>query len=269
MSRGRWTSPPRRARCTPSTNCRFAVSARWTAALWQRVSGPAPFAEIEGSAAQRRFTDGAVNPGEAVGIRSTRRAWIRRPRAGSRRDWAATRSAWRHGLDIARAAHRTWSISREDALLIIPGVFSMAPHYVHPSRGAGLRASFELRMRGGGRYRLAVHRGTAHISAAGDKADCVITADPVAFLLLGYGRIPVGTGRSGQAAARRQKALACSEVRHTAQPPVDLLRRLELLLLVTIPHPVGDALRGDVTAGARTRWSPPCNPFPLISPPRH
>src|SRR5271166_2450379 len=82
-------------------------------------------------------------------------------------------------------------------------------------------------------------------------------------------RSPVGTGRSGQAAARRQKALVCSEVRHTAQPPVDLLRRLELLLLVTIPHPVGDALRGDVTAGARTRWSPPCNPFPLISPPRH
>ncbi len=95
-----------------------------------------------------------------------------------------------HGLDIARAAHRPWSIGNRDALLVIPGVLSMAPHYVHPSRSAKLQASFELRMRGGGRYRLAVHNGRARITAAGEKVDCVITADPVAFLLLGYGRIP-------------------------------------------------------------------------------
>jgi putative sterol carrier protein len=36
---------------------------------------------------------------------------------------------------------------------------------------------------------MAVDDGTAVVSAAGEKADCVITADPVAFLLLGYGRI--------------------------------------------------------------------------------
>jgi hypothetical protein len=95
-----------------------------------------------------------------------------------------------HGLDIARAAGRPWLISHGDALSVIPGVLAVAPHYVHPVRSADQRVSFELRIRGGGRYRLAVHDGAAEITAAGERADCVITADPVAFLQLGYGRIP-------------------------------------------------------------------------------
>ena len=65
----------------------------------------------------------------------------------------------------------------------------MAPHYVRPSVIAKLNVSYEIRIRGGGRYRMAVRNGTAEITAAGKKADCVLTADPVAFLQLGYGRI--------------------------------------------------------------------------------
>jgi hypothetical protein len=53
----------------------------------------------------------------------------------------------------------------------------------------GLRVSYELRMRGGRRFRLAFADGAATVTAAGERADCVITADPVAFLLLGFGRI--------------------------------------------------------------------------------
>jgi hypothetical protein len=94
-----------------------------------------------------------------------------------------------HGLDIARSANAAWTISRRDALLVIPGVLSVAPQYLRPFR-APVRMSFELRMRGGGRYRMAVNDETAVVSAAGENADCVITADPVAFLLTGYGRIP-------------------------------------------------------------------------------
>jgi hypothetical protein len=94
-----------------------------------------------------------------------------------------------HGLDISRTANIPWTISAADALLVIPGVLSVAPQYLRPRRAAGVRISFELRMRGGASYRMAVDDGTAVVSAAGEKADCVITADPVAFLLLGYGRI--------------------------------------------------------------------------------
>jgi putative sterol carrier protein len=95
-----------------------------------------------------------------------------------------------HGLDIARAGHRPWSIDRDDALLVIPAVLSLAPKYLRPSRTTGLNISFELRMRGGCRYRVAIIDGTGVVTVAGEKADCVITADPVTFLLIGLGRIP-------------------------------------------------------------------------------
>ncbi|MGX9792092.1 hypothetical protein [Mycobacterium sp. MMS18-G62] len=95
-----------------------------------------------------------------------------------------------HGLDVSRAAGREWAVAPTDALLVIPGVLTVAPQYLRPKKAAGVHVSFELRMRGGAGYRLAVHDGTAIVTAAGEKADCVISAEPVAFLLLGYGRIP-------------------------------------------------------------------------------
>ncbi|HEV7418810.1 MAG TPA: maleylpyruvate isomerase family mycothiol-dependent enzyme [Mycobacterium sp.] len=94
-----------------------------------------------------------------------------------------------HGFDIARSAGVPWSVSDDDALLVIPGVLAIAPQYLRPSRAVGLRVSYELRMRGGCRYRMAVADGAATVTAAGERADCVITADPGVFLLLGYGRI--------------------------------------------------------------------------------
>jgi putative sterol carrier protein len=94
-----------------------------------------------------------------------------------------------HGLDIARAAHQSWSVSRDDALLVIPAVLSLAPKYLRPSRTEKLNVSFELHMRGGRRYRMAITDGTGVVTAAGEKADCVITADPVTFLLIGFGRV--------------------------------------------------------------------------------
>jgi uncharacterized protein (TIGR03083 family) len=94
-----------------------------------------------------------------------------------------------HGLDISRSANVPWTISAADAFLVIPGVLSVAPQYLRPRRAAGVHISFELRMRGGAGYRMAVDDGTAVVTAAGEKADCVITADPVVFLLLGFGRI--------------------------------------------------------------------------------
>src|SRR6202030_2078649 len=61
-----------------------------------------------------------------------------------------------HGLDIARGANRSWNISRDDALLVIPAVLALAPKYLWATRTKNLDISFELRMRGGGRYRMAI-----------------------------------------------------------------------------------------------------------------
>jgi hypothetical protein len=94
-----------------------------------------------------------------------------------------------HGLDIARAAERPWAINRQDASLVFPGVLAVAPAYLRRSVSPNLRVSYELRFRGGPRYRFAVENRTATVGPATGNADCVITADPVAFLLLGYGRV--------------------------------------------------------------------------------
>ncbi|MEU7055848.1 maleylpyruvate isomerase N-terminal domain-containing protein [Streptomyces sp. NPDC046197] len=94
-----------------------------------------------------------------------------------------------HGLDIARARRAPWRIERRDAQLVIEGVLAMAADYVDRRRTAGLHVSYELRFRGGPRHRFAVSDGTAHVTAAGEPVDCVINADPVAFLLVGYGRV--------------------------------------------------------------------------------
>ena len=73
-----------------------------------------------------------------------------------------------HGLDIARAAHRPWRIGRDDALLVIPAALSLAPQYLRPSRTRNLNVSFELRIRGGCRYRMAITDGTGVVTAAGE-----------------------------------------------------------------------------------------------------
>jgi uncharacterized protein (TIGR03083 family) len=93
-----------------------------------------------------------------------------------------------HGLDIARAAKTNWAISRGDALGVIAGIMALVPGYIDRRRAAGLHVTYELRFRGGPRYQIVVDDGTAVVTAPGGRPDCWISADPVAFLLVGYGR---------------------------------------------------------------------------------
>jgi uncharacterized protein (TIGR03083 family) len=94
-----------------------------------------------------------------------------------------------HGLDIARAAGSPWRFSRAEALLVIAGVMALVPEYVDRERAAGVHVVYELRFRGGPRYRIAIENGTATVTPPAGRPDCWIQADPVAFLLLGYGRV--------------------------------------------------------------------------------
>ena len=66
---------------------------------------------------------------------------------------------------------------------------ALVPYYVDKKNTAGKHVSYELRFRGGPRYRVAIDDGTAQVGAAGPTVDCKITADPAAFLLVGYGRV--------------------------------------------------------------------------------
>jgi uncharacterized protein (TIGR03083 family) len=94
-----------------------------------------------------------------------------------------------HGLDLARVAGRPWPIDAGDARLVIPGAVELLPAYLNREAARGVHARYELRVGGDLRYQLAIDDGTATVGPATGQADCVITADPVAFLLVGYGRI--------------------------------------------------------------------------------
>jgi len=99
-----------------------------------------------------------------------------------------------HGYDIATGTGRPWPISAEHAKLIAGTVCpEMVPLAVRPEAGRGAPVTYEVRLRDNGpRYVIQVADGTAEVRAAGGPVDCVISADPVTYLLVIYGRMPLG-----------------------------------------------------------------------------
>jgi uncharacterized protein (TIGR03083 family) len=98
-----------------------------------------------------------------------------------------------HGHDIATGTGRPWPISAEDAKLIIGTVCpEMAPLAVRPEAARGAPVAYEVRLRGNGpRYVIRVADGAAEVRAVGGPVDCVISADPVTYLLVSFGRMPL------------------------------------------------------------------------------
>lgn len=98
-----------------------------------------------------------------------------------------------HGRDIAIGTGRPWPISAEHAKLIVGTVCpEMSPLVVRPEAGRDAPLTYEVRLRGNGpRYVVRVADGTAEVFAVGGPVDCVISADPVTYLLVVYGRMSV------------------------------------------------------------------------------
>lgn len=93
-----------------------------------------------------------------------------------------------HGLDMARAHGEAWPISAADAIAVIEGVMAVAPAFVTPAAN-GLTATIRLKLRNGPRWLLRFDDGGLRVEAdAKCPVDWTISADPVAFLLLSYGR---------------------------------------------------------------------------------
>jgi uncharacterized protein (TIGR03083 family) len=113
-----------------------------------------------------------------------------------------------HGHDIATGTGRPWTISAAHAKLIVGTVCpEMSPLIVRPDAGRGAPLTYEVRLRGDGqRYVIRVADGTAEVRAAGGPVDCVISADPVTYLLVVYGRMPLGRAlmRGGMLARGRR-----------------------------------------------------------------
>ena len=96
-----------------------------------------------------------------------------------------------HGWDVAQALDAPWQIRSEHAALTMEASIAVMPLLVDTEAAAGMNALMEMRLRGYGRYALAFTDGvltTSRVSSV-DRADCRISAEPVAMLLVGYGRI--------------------------------------------------------------------------------
>jgi hypothetical protein len=95
-----------------------------------------------------------------------------------------------HGFDIARAESRPWTIDPADATMATAGVAPMLPQFVDEENAKGLSACFEVRLRGAFPIYFVVDDAKLTVDAvASRRIDCRISADPAAYLLVGYGRM--------------------------------------------------------------------------------
>jgi uncharacterized protein (TIGR03083 family) len=95
-----------------------------------------------------------------------------------------------HGADIASALGRRWTIDRRVAAMILSQALSRIDLLVDPVATAGVHQTFDLRIRGAARFTLDVNDGTirARPPSSGEHVDCHLNAEPVALLLITYGR---------------------------------------------------------------------------------
>jgi uncharacterized protein (TIGR03083 family) len=96
-----------------------------------------------------------------------------------------------HGYDLAKALRAPWPITRADATQVLHSLISVIPDFVDEEAAAGVRAVYDVRLRGDDqRYRIAFDDGSCTVERVEKvaDADCRISADPVAFMLVSYGR---------------------------------------------------------------------------------
>jgi hypothetical protein len=100
-----------------------------------------------------------------------------------------------HGYDIARADGRRWPIPPRHAAMVFDGFLVpviaglTARTMVDQSAAAGLRATYEVHVRGGGRHLFVFDDGSLRIERPGSRRiDCHISADPATFLLVAWDR---------------------------------------------------------------------------------
>ena len=100
-----------------------------------------------------------------------------------------------HGYDIALASGRQWPIEAETAALLLNEFLLQVIRALPPDAmvmpGSTLDATFELRVRGSRSHHLVFDATGLRAEEPGSRrVDCHVSADPVAMLLLMWGRRP-------------------------------------------------------------------------------
>jgi uncharacterized protein (TIGR03083 family) len=95
-----------------------------------------------------------------------------------------------HGYDMAVAVQRPWPITPEQAALALFGYGAAYGLCVNPATTAGHTAGYGIEFRTGERFTIRFVDGEYLVEAPDSgPVDCTISADPVAFLLVGAGRM--------------------------------------------------------------------------------
>lgn len=96
-----------------------------------------------------------------------------------------------HGYDVATTVNTPWPISPAEACLVAGAVATMLPLAADPGAIKGKRATFDVRVRGGPQFMVRVAEGKVAVEAGSPAGpvDCHLSADPVAFVMVAYGRL--------------------------------------------------------------------------------
>jgi hypothetical protein len=95
-----------------------------------------------------------------------------------------------HGYDMATALRQPWPIDPVHAQLVLYGYSPLYAQVVNPATTAGLNAAYGIEVRGVGSMTVSFVDGHYQLAEAiSGPVDCEISADPVAFLLVGCGRL--------------------------------------------------------------------------------
>ncbi len=100
-----------------------------------------------------------------------------------------------HGGDIARAAGHPWPIEPSHAAMVwgrflVPVLQALDPRaMVNPGKSADLQATYEVSVRGGDSFYFVFNYGELTVEEpSSHEVDCHISADPVALLMVAWGR---------------------------------------------------------------------------------
>jgi hypothetical protein len=93
-----------------------------------------------------------------------------------------------HGRDLARTVGATWPIERRDAILVLDNLAPLLPILVDPETTRTLDATIRIKLRSGPTIPLHFDHGAVTVDETQPHPDATVSADPVSFLLVAYGR---------------------------------------------------------------------------------
>lgn len=96
-----------------------------------------------------------------------------------------------HALDIASGLGRRWPLSRDEVLTAIPSIHVMMLRTFDAESARQVDATFRVRIRGGDTIGIRIRNAAIEVAPWGTwngRPDCTVSADPVAYFLLAFGR---------------------------------------------------------------------------------